>query len=202
MSCNKNTPRCNIDFKHEKLPDCCKNNLKEMLTDIDEILNEENIPYWIDYGTLLGAVREGDILDYDEDADIGILKQDSDKLLNISWKFLEKKDLYFYIYGYPYEVSINYGRYNNLHVDIFFWEFERMPFKYMWEDDIKITNRICLNRKNYQLCDEQKGKHFPAANLFPLEKIKLGDHEYYCPKEPEKFVEFRYGLDWRIPKIL
>lgn len=43
-------------------------------------LNQHKIFYFIDGGTLLGAIREGDIIAHDDDIDIGILDEDFDKL--------------------------------------------------------------------------------------------------------------------------
>ena len=37
-----------------------------------ELLNSNNIQYWVDSGTLLGLVRGGDILPNDKDIDIGV----------------------------------------------------------------------------------------------------------------------------------
>lgn len=37
---------------------------------IIEKFNEHDVKYWVDYGTLLGIVREGDIILHDHDADI------------------------------------------------------------------------------------------------------------------------------------
>ena len=77
-----------------------------------------------------------------------------------------------------------------------------MNFKQMWEDDSKLVEKVCLNRIIYCPCDDFKGRQFPVSMLFPLEKIKLGDREYPCPKNPKEFVQFRYGLDWETPKVI
>jgi len=39
-----------------------------------EKFNEHNVQYWVDYGTLLGIVREGDIIPYDTDVDICLIQ--------------------------------------------------------------------------------------------------------------------------------
>jgi phosphorylcholine metabolism protein LicD len=41
-----------------------------MAKDIILILNKYNINYWVDFGTLLGIIRENDIILYDNDVDI------------------------------------------------------------------------------------------------------------------------------------
>lgn len=42
----------------------------EMLNFIDTVCKENGIVYWLSFGTLLGAVRHGDFIPWDDDADI------------------------------------------------------------------------------------------------------------------------------------
>ena len=43
------------------------------LRHVINFLNSENATYWLDYGTLLGVVREGDIMAHDGDVDVSRL---------------------------------------------------------------------------------------------------------------------------------
>ena len=54
-----------------------------MLLIIDEVCRTNGLTYWIDGGTLLGAVRYNDFIPWDDDLDICLMKNDYDKLLNI-----------------------------------------------------------------------------------------------------------------------
>ena len=50
--------------------------LYDLLCLVDDICRKENVPYFLDGGTELGAVREKDIIAWDDDMDIKILMKD------------------------------------------------------------------------------------------------------------------------------
>lgn len=55
----------------------------ENLKDIKEIFDKHNIKFWLDWGTLLGAIRDGKIMEYDDDIDLGIMEDDFKKIYSI-----------------------------------------------------------------------------------------------------------------------
>ena len=61
-------------------------NLKEL----KEILDRFEVRYWLDYGTLLGAIRNGKFIEWDEDVDLGAMDESWDRIASALPKLKEK----------------------------------------------------------------------------------------------------------------
>ena len=80
----------------------------DILKYLDSFCRKNHINYMLDYGTLLGAVRHGGYIPWDDDIDISMLREDYDKLMKLSSKMDSRYK--FYCYETDKDCCITYGK--------------------------------------------------------------------------------------------
>ncbi len=83
-----------MELTHEMLKQIQEIEL-EMLLEVDRICKENNIKYSIIGGTLLGAVRHGGFIPWDDDADVAMLRPEYEKFCSIIDAKLDSSRFYF-----------------------------------------------------------------------------------------------------------
>jgi len=58
--------------------------LTYLMKQIDDVCRENDIEYWMDYGTLLGAYRHEGFVPWDDDVDLGMLRADAEKFIEVA----------------------------------------------------------------------------------------------------------------------
>lgn len=66
----------------------------EVLEEIDKLCEKHKIKYFADWGTLLGAVRHGGYVPWDDDLDIVMLREDYDRFLQVAHELPEGFDVH------------------------------------------------------------------------------------------------------------
>lgn len=95
--------RMNFKLKHKKEYVGVKNVFKAVekmdekeaiyaLKNIKKILEEEEVEFWLDCGTLLGAVRDGKFIPWDMDIDLGAYRTEYEKVKKAMKKIPEDQD--------------------------------------------------------------------------------------------------------------
>jgi lipopolysaccharide cholinephosphotransferase len=90
--------------------------MADILKDVHELCEKHGIKYFLDAGTLIGAVRHKGFIPWDDDVDIGMPREEYNKFLEIAKKELPRHlflqtfetDEYYNVYPTPCKV-----RYNN-----------------------------------------------------------------------------------------
>ncbi|MCK5472414.1 MAG: LicD family protein, partial [Planctomycetes bacterium] len=66
--------------------------LMELLRGVKNVLDEHNIKFWLECGTLLGAIRDGAFIPWEKDIDFGVWQDQFPKNIknSVAEAFIEK----------------------------------------------------------------------------------------------------------------
>lgn len=170
-------------------PQCCVGHVTQIFADLAEAFRKEKVTWWIDYGSILGAVRNGGQIPHDKDGDAGVLEEEKETVMRAIDR-LEKQG-YFVIrkerqsgtFAAGNSVKVCMSRLNRTNVDLFFWH----------------QNGEVFTRHNWCTVDQYKGRDVPKDKLFPTKPIAYEGMTLPGPADPEWMCEHRYGPDWRTP---
>jgi phosphorylcholine metabolism protein LicD len=91
----------NLYIDYELKPKQLLNDLHSLLLELMEfvgkVCEKHGLNYWIDFGNLLGAVRHGGFIPWDDDADIGMIRKDFIKFEKILQKEIDEHNLSEYV---------------------------------------------------------------------------------------------------------
>ncbi len=92
-----------------------------LLNDIKGICDGNNLTYWLDFGTLLGAVRHGGYIPWDSDIDISMLREDFYKIIPLLKEKYTNSEIEVREFGYNnhFQVRIQSKDNDTYGVDIF-----------------------------------------------------------------------------------
>ena len=139
-------------------------------------LLEHGIQYWLDYGSLLGAMREGKIIAWDTDLDIGILSSELPKLTKAFELLSPNYSISTCTRDHYYRV--NYSKTNLVHCDI--WVYHPTNGKLH-----------CKGLGPKEDIEPHWVERFKTRSFVGL--------ECPIPENPEGLLEIRYGERWKIP---
>lgn len=178
------------DFTRMFMTDKVINELYILISKVHDILKEHNIPYFIVFGTLLGSVRSGEFIPWDNDVDIGIMIDDIDKFhqidfakYNLKTEGIEPNNIgkIFYIDKFNSNQKMK-----GLFVDVFFFQ----------KDADKIIYTSEYAKKKWSNGFFYKNELFPLKNDYKFGSLYLNG--------PSKCIDYfkrLYGNNWKKPRI-
>ena len=176
--------------------------LRKMLRDIDSLFNAKGVRYWIDGGTLLGAVRHKNVIPWDDDADICVPSRDEKKLLGLTrWLNSTGYGLSKFWGGYKiYPLNgmdiRDYNR-NWKWTDKSFDNDNQINYKFPFVDIFMVSEQYSI----IDFTDRRVKQVFPnfyhrKKDLLPLKRYPFDDFELWGPANPIPYLDRAYGKDW------
>ena len=203
--CDKKTLPCPFNLYVNRLglntAPCCREHMKELCYVVTTWLQEMGIVYWIEGGTLLGAVREkGTLLPWEDDVDVSVLADPSMTWAALVSGLAERgaRD------GYSVDAYEKRG-YFTICYD------PPEPWPFHWQRN-RMRGEICLDLVVYrrafsygkpvverrihkgEMPATESGWHgVPEDLVLPTSTVSFLGSNFSCPNRPEAYLRVLYG---------
>jgi len=147
----------------------CVGVCEENLIDVGKVLDEVKIKFWLYNGTFLGAYRDGALIPYDSDVDLAIYSEDFKYLVSLEYVF---NKMGFKLESPSYNKVVLFRGGEQIDIDFF---------------EVKGGKRVC----GLYRCD------LSAFEI--LNEVSFLGRNWRIFSEPERWLEYLYGEDWRMP---
>jgi hypothetical protein len=167
---------------------------KRLLLDVCEIFDQAQLPYTVDAGTLLGLVRDGDLIPWDDDLDLMLptsaipaLRNTFSAIRQRGWQISRL---------YPMEIGSPVWRLGDPRV----LKIRRRFLKLMGPGATVLDISFTYREQDYYWWEMAKRVcRIPTHFLDETDYLEFGGHKLRVPSKREEYLEQTYG-DWRQPR--
>jgi len=167
-----------------------------VLKELDYVCKKNGLNYWLDFGSVLGAIRHKGFIPWDDDIDTGMMREDYDKIIELFNRDTRNPDIYAQYYRedkrpYIVIIKIKHKKCKHLFVDIFPYEFcnidltetEIKNFKQTFKNAEKQAKSLCSTNTDIQttikILDENREKYiFKNKQKTDKNRIIYGDFNH------------------------
>lgn len=180
---------CNFNYiKNIKLIEkSFKQKILDLMDKTVKFLNDNDIEYWLDSGTLLGAIRNEKFIPWDDDVDLAIPPKSQNKIHKVCKKYesiIYDNKTYFICPTYNIKILIGSSIIKIFNNDDKYLEF---------------IDLICYYKKyNYfrSIMFENYGEVYNIKDVYPLKNIKFENKYYKSVNNPIPYLNSTYWF-WR-----
>ena len=166
-----------------------------VLSEIDKICKKHSINWYADSGTLLGAVRHGGYIPWDDDIDIGMFREEYTKFIDCAQEELPegfilitpKRDTCLVPFARVVnndELGLDPDFLNRFHGCPFAVGVDIFPFDRIYKSPGKEENRVMRGRRAYSLITEIQEKTLTEKDI--TERLHRIQDENSCVIDPDK----------------
>ena len=159
---------------------------------IQKILEQTDVFFFFDMGTLLGIVREGKLLNHDMDIDVAVFAESEEQKMKLKETLLSKGCKLRFSYSIDEIGAVEDSfKFNDIKFDINYFSRENdsdICYLMYTNPDLEDDGTIPLNVVK-----------LTSPHISELKKVDFMGTMINIPKDPEKYLAVRYGENWHIP---
>lgn len=165
---------------------------RQVVKELSTQAHKQHCKLMIDFGTLLGIVRDGDIIPWDDDIDFSVDKEDAESLLCVLRAFIKETGLTQVIWGLQalmvQEKVVGY----------------LLNFENTADSEIRnFTTSFCFREisDGYSCHMPSLGMWYaPVAHFQSVEQLEWQGVKLNVPSSTKDYLIFVYGENWGTPK--
>ncbi|ETX10934.1 hypothetical protein MUS1_13220 [Marinomonas ushuaiensis DSM 15871] len=188
-----------------------RENALMVLSAVVNALDEFNIKYYLDFGSLIGAVREKGLILWDDDIDISLYDESDYEKIPMVLNYIKKKNkLRVYLKTFLYSLESSAKKHNKIpNLNISFTDINNFHIAKVRNNNFFIFGRgkTCLDiffkyEKNEKLYWMAYGEENSVPKKYlesDLIEINFCGIKCKIPEKYDEYLTYKYG-DWKTPK--
>lgn len=138
----------------------------KLLGEFGSLCRDNGLQYWIAFGTLLGAIRHQGFIPWDDDSDLGMMRSEIDRLIDIvSDDERYRISIVYDVWNFCKQVRFMYADINNpCFLDLFIFEESGNADKKTFEKQLELRMKMIAEMKDAPYYSEWKEKEFIPAS--------------------------------------
>lgn len=180
----------------------------ELLRILANYFKQNNLRYWLDFGTLLGSIRHSGSIPWDDDVDIAMPREDYDFFLSNSISFFSSKGIEIKQCQFWVGVGFEHDK-TGIWIDVF--PYDEFNSNNHYEEAKAALKKNIISRKPinnegdftyYYLASKDASifRFYDGNSIFPLATHLYEGYQLSVPNDCDSYLRTLYGNYLSLPK--